>query len=91
MAAALGRITTLSDKGVALTHVHHEFMTHDMSKMIQLRHVPDALHRLLKARAAQSDLSLSNYLIREFRKIAERPTLDVMRARLQGRKPPAPR
>ena len=56
-----------------------------MSKMIQLRHVPDALHRQLKARAAMSGLPLSDYLIREVRKIAEQPTLEEMRERLQGR------
>jgi hypothetical protein len=59
----------------------------DMSKMIQLRHVPDALHRQLKARAAMSGLPLSDYLIREVRKIAEQPTLDEMRERLRGREP----
>ena len=56
-----------------------------MSKMIQLRHVPDSLHRQLKARAAMSGLPLSDYLIREVRKIAEQPTLEEMRERLQGR------
>jgi predicted nucleic acid-binding protein len=45
-----------------------------MSKMIQLRHVPDTLHRRLKARAALSGLPLSDYLIREVRKIAEYPS-----------------
>jgi antitoxin FitA len=58
-----------------------------MSKMIQLRHVPDALHRQLKARAALSGLPLSDYLIREVRKIAEHPTPDEMRERLQRREP----
>jgi len=58
-----------------------------MSKMIQLRHVPDALHRQLKARAALSGLSLSDYLIREVRKIAEQPTPDEMRERLRNRDP----
>lgn len=58
---------------------------HDMSKMIQLRHVPDALHRQLKARAALSGLPLSDYLIREVRKIAEQPTPEEMRERLQRR------
>jgi antitoxin FitA len=58
-----------------------------MSKMIQLRHVPDALHRQLKARAALSGLPLSDYLIREVRKIAEQPTPDEMRERLQRREP----
>lgn len=58
-----------------------------MSKMIQLRHVPNALHRQLKARAAMSGLPLSDYLIREVRKIAEQPTLDEMRQRLLEREP----
>lgn len=53
-----------------------------MSKMIQLRNVPDSLHRQLKARAALEGLSLSDYLIREVRRIAERPTVEQMRARL---------
>ena len=58
-----------------------------MSKMVQLRHVPDALHRQLKARAALSGLPLSDYLIREVRKIAEQPTSEEMRQRLQQREP----
>src|SRR5208282_885755 len=57
----------------------------NMSKMIQLRHVPDALHRQLKARAALSGLPLSDYLIREVRKIAEQPTLQEMQERLRQR------
>lgn len=58
-----------------------------MSKMIQLRNVPDALHRQLKARAALSGLPLSDYLIREVRKIAEQPTQEQMRERLRLREP----
>ena len=58
-----------------------------MPKMIQLRHVPDALHRRLKARAALSGLSLSDYLIREVRKIAAQPTAEEMRERLRQREP----
>ena len=58
-----------------------------MSKMIQLRNVPDPLHRQLKARAALAGLPLSDYLIREVRKLAERPTPEEMRARLQRRSP----
>ena len=48
--------------------------------MIQLRNVPDALHRKLKARAALEGLSLSDFLTREARKIAYQPT--EIRARL---------
>jgi antitoxin FitA len=55
-----------------------------MAKMIQLRHVPESLHRQLKARATIAGMSLSDYLIREVRKIAERPTLDEIRARLKA-------
>lgn len=56
-----------------------------MAKMIQLRHVPDALHRQLKARAALSGLSLSDFLVREVRKIAERPTAEEILERLRQR------
>lgn len=63
-----------------LTTCNHHF---HMSKMIQLRHVPDALHRQLKARAALAGLSLSDFLIREAKKIAEVPTPEEMRERLK--------
>ncbi len=58
-----------------------------MSKMIQLRNVPDTLHRHLKARAAMAGMSLSDYLLSEIKEIAERPTLAEMRERLQHRDP----
>ena len=53
--------------------------------MIQIRNVPDPLHRQLKSRAALAGMSLSDYLLGELRQIAERPTLDEMRARLASR------
>ena len=56
-----------------------------MSAMIQIRHVPDALHRRLKSRAALAGMSLSDYLLSEIRQVAERPTLDELRARLEQR------
>lgn len=55
--------------------------------MIQLRHVPDDLHRRLKARAALAGLSLSDYLLQEVRRAAERPTVAELRARLTKRAP----
>lgn len=58
-----------------------------MAKMIQLRNVPDALHRQLKARAALEGLSLSDFLVREARQIAARPTLEEIRARLEALPP----
>jgi hypothetical protein len=46
-----------------------------MPKMIQIRHVTDAVHRKLKARASMQDTSLSEYLMKEIEIIAEQPTL----------------
>jgi plasmid stability protein len=57
-----------------------------MSKMIQVRHVPDALHRTLKARAALAGMSLSEYLLAELRRLVERPTVDEMKERLRQRR-----
>ena len=56
-----------------------------MSNMIQIRNVPDALHRRLKSRAALAGMSLSDYLLSELREVAARPTLEELRTRLQGR------
>ena len=55
--------------------------------MIQVRNVPEALHRGLKARAATLGMSLSDYLLGELREIADRPTLGEFRERLHVRKP----
>jgi plasmid stability protein len=56
-----------------------------MSKMIQLRNVPDELHRRLKVCAASEGLSLSDFLIREVRIVAERPTRQEFKRRLEAR------
>jgi plasmid stability protein len=56
-----------------------------MTVMIQIRNVPDALHRRLKSRAALAGMSLSDYLLGEMREVAERPTLSELRARLEQR------
>lgn len=58
-----------------------------MSAMIQIRNVPDALHRRLKSRAALAGMSLSDYLLQQIREVAEQPTLEEMRARLERRAP----
>ena len=62
-----------------------------MSKMIQIRNVPDSLHRKLKARAAMEGKSLSDYLIAEISRLAEHPTLSELRERLGARRPVTPR
>ena len=55
-----------------------------MSKMIQLRHVPDALHKRLRARAAMAGMTLSDYLQQELERIAAQLTSSELRARLGG-------
>ena len=58
-----------------------------MSVMIQIRNVPEELHRVLKSRAALEGKSLSDYLLAELRQVAERPTLKEMLERLRNRAP----
>lgn len=58
-----------------------------MTKMIQIRNVPDDLHRTLKERAAKSGMTLSDYLLSEVEKVAEKPTLAEMMDRLRSREP----
>lgn len=70
---------TFVDMYIARLHAIH------MSTMIQIRNVPDTLHRRLKARAALAGMSLSDYLLNEVRRVAERPTPEEMRARLERR------
>jgi plasmid stability protein len=58
--------------------------------MIQIRNVPDALHRRLKSRAALVGMSLSDFLLREISEVVQRPTIEELRARLEHRTPSAP-
>ena len=46
-----------------------------MTKMIQIRNVPDELHRKLKVRAAQEGMTLSDYLLSEIESVARKPTM----------------
>lgn len=58
-----------------------------MPKMIQIRNVPDDLHRTLKVRAAKAGMTLSDYLLSEIEQVAARPTLAEMMERLRQREP----
>ena len=60
-----------------------------MAKMIQIRNVPDDLHRTLKVRAAQAGMTLSDYLLSEIEQVAEKPTLSEMMERLARDEPVA--
>ena len=58
-----------------------------MSKMIQIRNVPDSVHATLKARAALAGRPLTDYLLAEIRKVAEYPTAAELAERLAQRRP----
>ena len=62
-----------------------------MSRMIQVRNVPDTVHRTLKARAAMAGISLSDFLHSEIRQRAERPTIGELRERLHRRESVSPK
>jgi antitoxin FitA len=47
----------------------------NMSKMIQVRDVPEQVHSILKARAAREGMSLSDFIKKELERSTERPTM----------------
>ncbi len=58
-----------------------------MGTMIQIRDVPDELHRTLKKRAVDAGMSLSYFLKRELEAIAGKPTWAELTARIDARPP----
>lgn len=56
-----------------------------MSKMIQIRNVPDDVHRTLKVRAAAEGLSLSDYVKRDLEELARQATIEEVFARAGAR------
>lgn len=55
--------------------------------MIQIRNVPDNVHRKLKARAAEAGMSLSEYLLRDATRRAQQPTMAEWLKKLRKMKP----
>ena len=54
-------------------------------KVIQIRNVPDEVHRVLRSRAAAAGMSLSDYALQELERIAERPPVSDVLARARSR------
>ena len=73
------RTAEVVDMSAARVNVLH------MSKMIQIRNVPDELHRELKMRAAAAGMSLSDYIKRELSRRSRKSTIKEIRARSKGR------
>lgn len=55
-----------------------------MSTMIQIRNVPESMHRRIKARAALAGMSMSEFILQELTKVLERPTREELLDRLAG-------
>ena len=58
-----------------------------MSKMIQVRNVPDEMHRALKTTAAAEGMSLSDYIKRELGSVTHRASFEEIEARIRARGP----
>lgn len=58
-----------------------------MATHIQIRNVPEEVHRTLKSRAALAGLSLSEFLLQELAALARRPPLAEVITRIQSREP----
>ncbi len=56
-----------------------------MSVLVQVRDVPDDVHRILKSRAAESGQTLSEFLRLELSKMATHPPMDELRRRIESR------
>jgi plasmid stability protein len=56
-----------------------------MSKMIQIRNVPDEVHRVLKLRATAEGISLSDYIKRDLEELAKQATIEDVFARARAR------
>ena len=61
-------------------HVHY-------MKMLQIRNVPDDLHRALKERAAREGTTMSELVLRELPRVAYKPSHDEVMARILSRSP----
>ena len=64
------------------THYHAMNM-----KMLQIRNVPDDLHRSLKARAAREGTTMSELVLRELPRLAHKPSPEQVLSRIRKRAP----
>jgi plasmid stability protein len=58
-----------------------------MATKIQIRNVSEELHRALKVRAAQTGMTLSDYILAEIEQVAAKPTLSELMDRLSREEP----
>jgi plasmid stability protein len=54
-------------------------------KMLQVRNVPDDVHRALKERAAREGTTMSDLVLRELPRLAHRPSPEAVAERIRSR------
>ena len=73
---------------------YENFHTNFMKPMLQIRNVPEPLHRRLKARAAIEGVSMSHFVLRAIERALARPSrqelLEAIRSRPQVHLDPTP-
>ena len=65
--------------------VPHAAWYHHCVKTIQVRNVPDDVHRVLRSRAAAAGVSLSDYALGELERVARHPPVADLLARARAR------
>lgn len=60
----------------------------DSMATVQIRNVPEEIHRRLKVEAAESGQSLNEYLLWRLMEIADRPTIPELARRIREREEP---
>lgn len=84
---ALGKIPPMNSVRIAEVSAAPASVVH-MSKMIQVRNVPDEMHRALKMRAVEEGMTLSDLIKRELGTLTtEKSSLDEIDARVKARGP----
>ena len=74
-----------AERATATTDMQITCKYAERMKMLQIRNVPEEVHRRLKARAALEGRSLSEYALAELRRSLERPTRAELLERVQAR------
>jgi hypothetical protein len=64
---------------------HVDWLYTDWVKTIQVRNVPDDVHRALRTRASAAGLSLSDFALGELERVAQRPPVAVVLERARSR------
>lgn len=75
------------EQGLAVDMLGTFVNVEHMSKMIQIRNVPDELHRTLKLRALEEGMTLSDFIKRELAEVAVQASLEEIDARVRARGP----